>query len=272
MKFHAITGGGGTRLNVAETGKPDGRSILYIHGMSQCWQSWSRQLNSELAQDFRLVAMDMRGHGHSEKPPQGYENSKLWADDVNAVITILELDRPVLCGWSYGPLLILDYIREFGENNIAGVHFVGAVTKLGSEEALGALTPELLEIFPGLLSTEANESAAGLAALLRLCFANRLSDEDHSRMLGYSVSVPSYVRQGLFSRAINNDDLLAKLKVPILISHGERDAVVKPSAAAHYKATFAPHAELHMMSGAGHACFWDDAPEFNLKQREFASA
>jgi pimeloyl-ACP methyl ester carboxylesterase len=57
-------------------------------------------MNSDLTQDHRLVAMDMRGHGLSDKPLQGYDDSKLWADDVNAVIETLSLDDPVLCGWS----------------------------------------------------------------------------------------------------------------------------------------------------------------------------
>ena len=43
-------------------------------------------------------------------------DSKLWADDVNAVIEALSLDHPILCGWSYGPLVILDYIRHYGED------------------------------------------------------------------------------------------------------------------------------------------------------------
>ncbi|HVP54596.1 MAG TPA: alpha/beta hydrolase, partial [Candidatus Eisenbacteria bacterium] len=80
MQSHMIPGGGGTQLHVVETGYPQGRPILYIHGFSQCWLTWSRQLNSDLAQDFRLVAMDLRGHGLSDKPQQGYDDTKLWAD------------------------------------------------------------------------------------------------------------------------------------------------------------------------------------------------
>ena len=72
MKHHTITGGGGVQLHLVETGDPSGRPILFIHGFSQCWLAWSRQLNSDLADRYRLVAMDMRGHGLSEKPRDGY--------------------------------------------------------------------------------------------------------------------------------------------------------------------------------------------------------
>src|SRR5688500_18085615 len=116
MKSHIIAGGGGVPLHVVETGAPAGRSILFIHGFSQCCLAWSRQLHSELAADRHLIAMDLRGHGLSGKPRDAYAESKLWADDVNAVIQALDLDRPILSGWSYGPLVILDYLRHYGED------------------------------------------------------------------------------------------------------------------------------------------------------------
>ena len=71
MENHRITGGGGIRLHLVETGNSRGRPILFIHGFSQCWLAWSRQLNSDLADDYRLVAMDMRGHGLSEQASRG---------------------------------------------------------------------------------------------------------------------------------------------------------------------------------------------------------
>jgi non-heme chloroperoxidase len=68
MKHHTITGGGGVQLHVVETGDPNGRPILFIHGFSQCWLAWSRQLHSDLADRYRLVAMDMRGHAYRRNP------------------------------------------------------------------------------------------------------------------------------------------------------------------------------------------------------------
>ena len=122
-------------------------------------------MHSDLADEHRLVAMDMRGHGLSDKPREGYTDSRLWADDVNAVIEALKLDRPILSGWSYGPLVILDYIRHYGEDSIGGVNFVGGVTKLGSDAAMSVLSPEFLNLVPGFFSTDTEESVRSLAAL-----------------------------------------------------------------------------------------------------------
>ena len=140
-KSHRITGGGGIQLHAVETGNPKGRPILFLHGLSQCWLSWSRQMSSDLADDYRLVSMDLRGHGLSDRPREGYTDSKLWAEDVNAAIHALSLDHPILCGFSYGPLVILDYLRHYGDDGIGGLNFVGGVTRLGTDEAWPSSLP-----------------------------------------------------------------------------------------------------------------------------------
>ena len=268
MQHHEIIGGGGTRLHVVETGNRNGRTILFIHGFSQCSLAWSRQLDSDLAREHRLLAMDMRGHGLSEKPHDAYGESRLWADDVAATIRELELDQPVLCGWSYGPLVILDYIRHHGEDAIGGAHFVDGVTKLGSDEAVSVLTPEFLGLVPGFFATDAETSVRSLESLLRMCVAGELSRSELYTMLGYNVSVPPHVRQALFSRVLDNDDVLRAMQKPVLITHGAEDAIVRRNAAEHQRAMVA-HAELDIMKDAGHAPFVDDAPAFNRRLATF---
>jgi pimeloyl-ACP methyl ester carboxylesterase len=271
MKTHKVIGGGGVQLHVVETGNPLGRPILFLHGVSQCWLSWDRQLNSTLAQKHRLVAMDLRGHGLSDKPRDAYQDARLWADDVHAVIQTLSLDHPVLCGWSYGPLVFLDYLRHYGEDAIGGLHWVGGVTKLGSEDALAVLTPEFLAIVPAFFSTDTETTVHGMDTLLRLCFSPEPSAPEKLLMLGYNLAVPPYVRQGMFSRVLNNDDLLGKITKPVLITQGDADAVVKPSILDQHKAAM-PHAQIHLMRDTAHAAFWTDAAAFNNRLHAFCDS
>jgi non-heme chloroperoxidase len=269
MKSHKIASSDGTRLHVVETGNAQGRPVLFIHGFSQSWLAWGRQLQSELADHFRLIAMDLRGHGLSDKPRNdGYTKSSLWADDINAVIKHLNLDHPVLSGWSYGPLIILDYIRHCGEDNIGGLQFIGGVTKLGSDEAASVLTPEFLALIPGFFSSETEESVKSLKSLIRMCFKNELAAEDLYLMLGYNLSVPPYVRQAMFSRSFDNDDLMPNIRKPALITHSAADAIVKPAAVEQHKSGLA-NAQIHIMENVGHGCFWDDAAAFNARLRMF---
>ena len=271
MKSHYVTGGGGTRLHVVEGGNPAGRPILFIHGFSQSSLCWKRQFDSDLAADHHLVAMDLRGHGLSDKPRDAYGDSKLWADDVNSVIQTLQLEQPILVGWSYGPLVILDYIRHYGEAAIGGIQFVGGITKLGSEDAFAVITPEFLANVPGLMSSDVEEGVAALQALLLMCLAQEPSQADLCSMLGYNVLVPPYVRQALFARSFDNDDLLPKIRKPVLITQGTVERIVNAIAIDQHKAGM-PHAQVDLVPNAGHAPFWDEAEHFNQRLRQFAAA
>jgi non-heme chloroperoxidase len=268
MKHHTIIGGGGTRLHLVEAGDPRGPPILFLHGCSQSWLTWDRQMRSELAQRYRLIAMDLRGHGSSERPRDGYDDSRLWAADVDAAIRELELDRPILCGWSYGPLVILDYIRHYGEERIGGIHLVAAVTKLGSAAAAAVLSAEFLALLPGLFSSDMGEGVRGLESLLHLCFVREPEASHLYTMLGFGVSVPPFVRQALLTRVVDNDDLLPTVVKPVLITHGALDAVVKLDVVAQHRAGL-PHAQVDVMPDEGHAAFWDAAAPFNQRLGAF---
>lgn len=270
MKSHSITGGGGIQLHVVEAGNTRGRPILFLHGFSQCWVAWSRQLNSSLAEDHRLVAVDLRGHGRSDKPSDGYGDSRVWADDVDAVIRTLSLEQPILSGWSYG-LVALDYLRHYGDSSIGGLQLVGAISKIGTEDAMSVITPEFLGLVPGFFATNADESVRSLESLLRLCFMQEPSAEDLYLMLGYNVSVPPHVRQALFSRVVDNDDVLTQIRKPVLLTHGADDAIVRPAVVDRHKALVS-HAQVHIMENTGHAPFWDQAASFNRRLRDFAAS
>jgi non-heme chloroperoxidase len=267
MKTHKVTGGGAVRLQVVETGNPGGRPVLFLHGISQCSLAWSRQLDSELARDYRLVAMDLRGHGLSQKPRDVYGDSRLWADDIHAVIDALNLERPVLSGWSYGSLVFLDYIRHYGEDRIGGIHFVGGVTKLGSDAAMSLIKPAFLNFVPGLFATDVEESVRTFESFLPTCFNQALSASDLYLMLGYNVSVPPHVRQAMLSRVIDNDDLLPRIRKPALITQGPNDPFLRPENADQLKAVIA-HAQIHVPN-TGHTPFWEDAAAFNQRLRAF---
>ena len=104
MKFH-----------VREWGKVDAPAILFIHGWSQNHLCWRKQHESQLADRFRLVAFDLRGHGMSEAPEaQDQYTEAAWADDVAAIVDHLDLEQPVLVGWSYAGFVICDYLRAHG--------------------------------------------------------------------------------------------------------------------------------------------------------------
>ncbi|WP_254535144.1 alpha/beta fold hydrolase [Halomarina litorea] len=270
MKQHTVAGGSGIDIHVDETGSPGGRPILFVHGYSQSRHAWANQMNSDLAEEFRLLAMDNRGHGLSDKPRDAYGDSSLWAEDVRAVIETLDLDDPVLVGWSYGGLVISDYLGEYGDDDLGGINLVGAISKLGTDEATAVIGEAFLELVPGFESTDTAESVEAVRSLVERCVAGGIDEEDLYFALGYNVVVPPYVREGLHSREVVHDEDLAAVDVPVLVTHGEEDVVVLPDAAEDH-ARRIPTAETSYYGGVGHSPFWEAPDRFNEELREFVA-
>ena len=268
----SIAGGGGLRLKLYEGGKAAGSPIVFIHGFTGSYLSWERQLFGPLAEEFRLLAYDLRGHGASDKPldPSKYTDGKLWAKDLNAVIRAKRLDRPVLVGWSYGGYVIADYLRRYGDKEIGGVVFVGANTKNGTAEAAGHLTDEVLSLFGDVLSTDLLKSIDGTGALIRI-FGDRVRGRRRERAYGSAMMVPPAVRAAMFDRLLDNDDVLTRILVPTLVLHGDADRIVRLSAATHTAATV-PGAKLLVYDGVGHAVQFDAPERFRRDLSEFVRA
>jgi non-heme chloroperoxidase len=269
-RSHRVQGGAGVELYVAETGNDRGRPVLFIHGISQCHLSWRSQMRSTLRQDLRLVALDLRGHGGSARPRDAYGDSAQWADDIQAVISTLDLERPILCGWSYGGVVIGDYLRVHGEKALGGVALVGAASRLG-EPVMPFLGSEFVATLPGMFSNDLEACTAAVEKFVRITTYAEPTADDFYLAMGYNMAVPSHVRQQMLSRTLNHDDLLARLTLPTLIMHGLEDKIVLPTMSEHH-AGLIPHAQVHFYPGIGHAPFSESVQTFNAELLEFASS
>lgn len=265
-----VTGGGGLQLAVYEAGNPEGPPILFLHGITQSHLSWCRQMQGALAEDFRLVAMDLRGHGASDKPldAANYTDSELFAKDVHAVIRSKSLDRPVLVGWSYGGFVIADYLRHYGDGDIGGIVLVGVSPRLGTEEAQADLGPEFLEAAGGLMSGDVKTNIEAVRNFLPLVTEEPLSDEARDIVFGTAMMVPPAVRRALFGRELDNVAVFAGLNAPALIAHGRHDRIVRLSTAQEM-AEVMPNAELKVYDDSGHAPFLEEAERFNQDLASF---
>jgi pimeloyl-ACP methyl ester carboxylesterase len=276
VKLHSVAGGGGAALHVFETGNPAGLPILFIHGWSQSHASWTRQLNAPaLRERFRLLALDLRGHGDSEKPVAGYDDPALWAADINAVIETLQADRPVLTGWSYGGYVICDYLRHYGQQAIRGINFAAAavdrgvkVDYQGGGDGWDDVWPDDASDQPHIFSEAAEDAATAMRRFVRNCVAAPLPFRDELAFLGLNLMTPPRVRKALFERKIRNDDVLAGITVPVLVSQGERDRIVHSDSARHIAAGIRG-AQLSLYPEAGHAVFYEAAERFNAELAEF---
>jgi non-heme chloroperoxidase len=269
MKIHAVRGGGGLRLHVREWGRPEGPPILFIHGWSQSHLCWSKQYQSGLAGEFRLVAYDLRGHGMSEAPPEPehYTDGKLWADDLAAIIGQLGLDRPVLVGWSYGGFIICDYLREHGQDRIGAVDFVAAAVKLGPTAFGTLIGPGFLDNFADATSDDLPTNIRGMRALVKVFAAKPLPPDEVETLLCAGMTVPARIRANLTAREIDGDDTLRAIGVPLLVTQGREDTIVLPAMAEHILA-ICPTAEPSWYEAVGHTSHLEQPDRFNRELAE----
>jgi pimeloyl-ACP methyl ester carboxylesterase len=264
-----IRGGDGVALRAHEWGNPEGPAILFVHGWSQCDMCWSAQVTSPLAERFRMVGFDLRGHGMSEKPldPGSYAEKRLWADDLAGVIEQMRLEQPVVVAWSYGGFVVGDYLDAHGEDRLGGVHLVGGAVVLRP--------PSFEHIGPGFLENALDASASDLRVnipaiqrFLRACSARPLREQLWGTALCWNAAVPAEIRGALIARTIDVTGSFSSLSVPVLVSHGRADAVVLPSMAEHLLG-HCKSAVASWYDGVGHMPFVEDAERFNLELAAF---
>lgn len=266
-----LRGADGVRIAVRAVGDPQEPPIVFVHGWASSSRAWSDQLTDlELAARHRLIALDLRGHGVSDVPVSGYDRASNWADDLAAVLA--HAGRPaVLVGWSYGGLVIADYLRERGTAGIAGLVFTGALTEIGKDRPGGAIGSAWDGIMRGALSEDPDEAVPALATLAKRMTATARSGPEVQRHTGEMLSVPPSVRKALFRRDVGSADVLAAVDVPTLVTHGTEDTVVAPSCA-EYAAGKIPGAVLRWFPQVGHQPFTERREEFTSALLEFAGS
>jgi non-heme chloroperoxidase len=271
MKIYTVKGAAGINLHVREYGLSTGIPILLIHGWSQSHLCWSRQYESALKDEARIVALDLRGHGMSDAPLQTdqYTDGDKWADDIAAVINELALDKPILVGWSYGGYIISDYVRRKGQDKIAGINFVAAAVVLGPKAFGTLLGPGFLENAPGACQPDLPTNIAAIRRFLHACIVGPISPDDFEEVLAFNMVVHPNVRAALVARELDFASILEAIRVPVLVTHGRSDIVVLP-AMAEYILEHCKNAKVSWFDSVGHAPFLEDPMRFNTELKRFA--
>jgi non-heme chloroperoxidase len=269
-RFDAISSDG-ARLAVQEWGRSDGPTLLLIHAWSQSHLGWAPQLQGDLAKHFRIVTFDHRGHGESDKPTamEAYTENERWADDIHAVMEAAQIERAVLVPWSLGGVVALDYLAKYGVDRVAGVNFAAAGNAIGTARATTHFGAAVAAHAEGALSSDLRTQLTASLRLQQALVYREVPIEDFAELFGQALVAAPAARAGLLSRQIDHEPTLRALSLPLLLSHGTRDAILTPQASEDVL-RFAPHAEVSWYEGGGHAPHWEDPERFDRELYEFA--
>lgn len=269
LQYSYVEGAGGVPLSVAQVGAADTPGILFIHGIGQSHLSFARQLAGPLAQHYHLVAFDLRGHGNSGKPwnDAAYLDSAVWAEDVQRVIAATGLERPLVVAWSYGTLVVADYIRHHGTDRIGGIVMIGATGGLvpytnvaGSAEARAKMKSLYqLAVSPGLENT----LLASRGTVPWLTYKPMPPDWTATAET-VNALVPPYARGALVQHLYsNNTDIVGRVHVPVLLMAGAEDRGDPESLLRTLADALPLHADIKIYAGTGHSVFAEEPEKFD---------
>jgi pimeloyl-ACP methyl ester carboxylesterase len=156
-----------------------------------------------------------------------------------------------------------DYLATHGASRLAGINFVDAAIKVNP-----ALIGDNLKNLPLMMSEDLATNIAATRAFVHGCFSRQPGADDFETMLAFNMMVPPKVRAGLGGRPLDATDLMSRLKLPVLVTHGAEDRNAKVGVA-RYTASTIPGARLSIYEGIGHAPFYEDAARFNTELAGF---
>ena len=247
----------------------DGPPVVLIHGWPLSGRTWEAQVGPLVQAGYRVVTYDRRGFGASSQPWTGYDYDT-FAQDLEALLKHLSLEKVTLVGFSMGGGEVARYIGRYGTQRIAGAVFAAAVTPYlfkGPDNPDGAVTDQDVKVKEGGVLKDRLDFLEGFSHKFFSDKTGKLlvseSQREYAKMIAAFASPKgTHDCVGAFSRTDFRDDL-AKIDVPTLIIHGDSDQIVplEVSGARTHKAVAA--SQLHVIKNGPHGCNLSHADEFN---------
>jgi pimeloyl-ACP methyl ester carboxylesterase len=253
-------------IDVYWTSEGEGPAIIFVHGAFVNMATWERQL-SAFADEYRVIALDLPGHGQSGTPPSGELSFDLFARAVEAVREAAGVERAVLVGHSMGTLVIKKYEILFPDR-VAGLVTVDASLDLS----------RFLPLTPDLVPAAGNPPPP-TETFCEQMYVPETPRDVKDQCIALAVApyrdgvreLPNY--RPAFARerdveALGDQSIAAPpiVDAPVLEVYGGEDSqVVDPEAVLRV----IPHARTEIIAGTGHLLNMEKPAEFNRVLRDF---
>ena len=266
-----ITTSDNTDIFYKDWGSKDAQPIVFHHGWPLSSDDWDNQMLFFMAQGYRVVAHDRRGHGRSSQTTIGHDMEH-YASDASAVAEALDLKSAIHIGHSTGGGEVARYVAKYGQpqGRVAKAVLLASVPPLmvKTENHPGG-TP--LEVFDGFRKALADSRAQFFLDVPSGPFYgfNRPGAKASQGI------VQNWWRQGMmgsaqahyegikaFSETDQTEDLKA-ITVPTLVLQGDDDQIVPYEAASLLQAKLLKNATLKVYKGFPHGLMTTHADKVN---------
>ncbi|MCF1480119.1 alpha/beta fold hydrolase [Agrobacterium vitis] len=270
----------GTDIFYKDWGSKDAQPIVFHHGWPLSSDDWDAQMLFFLANGYRVVAHDRRGHGRSAQVSDGHDMDH-YAADAFAVVEALDLKNAGHIGHSTGGGEVARYVAKHGQpaGRVAKAVLVSAVPPLMLKTEAN---PEGLprEVFDGFRSA----TAANRAQFFRDVPAGPFYGFNREGATVHEGVIQNWWRQGMmgsakahydgikaFSETDQTEDLKA-ITVPTLVLHGEDDQIVPIADAAHKAIKLLKNGTIKTYPGFSHGMLTVNADILNADLLAFIKA
>ena len=261
-------GDSGVRLWYEERGS--GTPIVFIHGWCMSSAVWRLQLEG-LSDAFRVITIDLPGHGRSLPPAGGFHVTGC-AVEIAGLCESLDLDNFLLAGWSLGSLIALESFVHLRERLSGLVLIAGTPRFMEGDGFSYGLSRIEVDGMNRKVQRSLRRALEGFTA--RMFAPDELHDPSLAAMVaellsGVPLPTTELALQAL-DALVESDlrDRLALIDLPTLIMNGDRDVICLPPASA-FLVQHIPTARQTLFAGCGHAPFLSQSRRFNADLEEF---
>ena len=250
----------GVRIHYVEAG--EGRAIVFIPGWMMPGWIWQKQIDA-LSTKYRVIAVDPRSQGESDKPNYGHL-PETRARDYKELVDQLGLKQPVLIGWSMGCGELLSYVEQFGDDGISGLVLVDGLipAKQNSEQV------SILSQWTNQLQQDRQKEAD---VFVRAMYKKPQPEDYILEVKQATLEVPTDTAVALIYNMISDTDFsnaFARINRPMLFAY---EPALQPNAD-FLKAKLGDRIQLERFDGDGHALFVDDPVKFNIVIDKFVQS
>lgn len=256
-----------TNIAYQQSGKGD-KTLLFVHGNSCSHEYFTHQFNSELSKKFKLIAIDLPGHGCSDYAD---EKKKLYtiagyADIICKIVHFLKLENIIYVGHSIGGHIMLQHSDRLP--NSCGLVLIGTppISSIGDLHDAFLPHPAFNLLYKKNLSQEDNEVIidgfigikSGLSKIIKRSIAS--TDTEVRVNLGRNI------QEGVLPNEIEQ---ARKLPFPIAILNGVDDKMINKKYLNEVTDKIKWRSKIHYIKNSGHVPQWENPADFNNLLEEY---
>lgn len=249
----------GVNIYVEDINPSGSKTIVFLHGWPLSHKQFEYQFNVLPQKGYRCIGIDWRGFGQSDKPWEGYTFDRL-ADDIRAIVDVLDLENFILVGHSTGGAIAIRYISRHNGFGVSKLVLIDAAAPTG-------FTAETAK---KLLEETLNDRPKMMQGVTDSFFFQYITDSFSDWFLHMGLQAASWSTAAVIV-LLRDETLhvdLPKILVPTLIVHGIHDKVI-PFAQAQELNQKIRHSQLIPFHYSGHGAFWEERDRFNQVLLQF---